>query len=100
MLLWCSGFICCLRKKQGVLESGDQAARVEKWAGAPAVRSSLGQDQGLRGGWVRQGREEDAKDTCVGRGCGEEKEDPGESGDDGCRAYLYSRCSHNSLPCV
>ena len=41
--------------------SGDQAARVEKWAGAPAVRSSLGQDQGLRGGWVRQGRGEEAE---------------------------------------
>ena len=55
--------------------SGDQAARVEKWAGAPAVRSSLGQDQGLRGGWVRQGTGEDAEGTCVGWGCGEEQDD-------------------------
>ena len=92
------GSTCCPRKNQHVPGSGDQAARVEKRAGAPAVRSSLGQDQGLRGGWVRQGREEDAEGTCVGRGCGEEKEDPGESGNGG-RAYLYSQCSRNSLPC-
>ena len=48
---------------------------------------------------VRQGRGEDAEGTCVGWGCGEEKEGPGESGDGGSRTYLHSRCSRNSLPC-
>lgn len=47
---------------------------------------------GSQGGWVRQGRE-DARAPVWGGECGEEKEDPGESGDGGGRTYLYSRCS-------
>lgn len=86
-----------LGKKPIVPESGDQAAKVEKWAGAPAVRSSLVRTRVSGEGGCGRG-EEDAEGTCVGRGCGEKKEDPGESRDAGGRTYLYSRCSRNSLP--
>ena len=56
---------------------GGLAARVEKWAGGSSSEVIFRSGTGSGGGWVRQGREEDAEGTCVGRGCVGRKEGPG-----------------------